>query len=605
MNLVQRERLPLIHYVADSTAWAVAIFAAWWIRFDFNLSLVRLDLMALVIPVAIVVQGLFGYLFGLYRRRWRYGSFDEVIAVGLSVICTGIVIVFLSWPIGPVPNSVPLTATAFALLIGLSGRSAWRLYRTRTLVPDDAEPVVVVGAGEASEQIVRAMMKDPTSAYRPVAIVDDDPTKSRLQFSGVRVRGSVADVSRIAADYGVSTVLLAIPSAPQALRRHLAGLVGLKLLSLPSVTEMLNDAGQAVPTLDDIHPITEEELLGRAPSEIDTAAVAGYITGKRVLVTGAGGSIGSEICRQLSRFNPAALFMLDRDESGLHATQLSIEGRALLDSPELVLADLRDADRMAQVFSEHRPQVVFHAAALKHLTLLEQSPDEAWKTNVSGTQTVIELCQRFAVDHFVNISTDKAADPTCVLGYTKRITERLTADAARRAGVGTFISVRFGNVLGSRGSVLTAFSAQSLSGGPITVTDAEVTRYFMTIEEASMLTIYAGAIGQRGQALVLDMGDPVRIVDVAERFANRVTPPLEIVFTGLRPGEKLHEVLLGHDEDDQRPVHPLISHVEVPPLTWEHCRAFAAQQSPTSGIDVASLAQLAKAVRLGAGSAAS
>jgi FlaA1/EpsC-like NDP-sugar epimerase len=358
---------------------------------------------------------------------------------------------------------------------------------------------------------------------------------------------------------------------------------------------MLTDDGEARPALSHIQPISEEELLGRPPSEIDTDAVANYITGRRVLVTGAGGSIGSELCRQLARFDPAALYMLDRDESGLHATQLSIDGRALLDSPELVLADLRDPQRLVEVFDACRPEVVFHAAALKHLTLLEQAPAEAWKTNVVGTQHLIELCELYGVSHFVNISTDKAADPGCVLGYTKRITERLTASAAQYKSHSVYLSVRFGNVLGSRGSVLTAFSAQSQTGGPMTVTDPDVTRYFMTIEEASRLTIYAGAIGRPGEALVLDMGEPVRIMDVAQRFANRHTPPLEIVFTGLRPGEKLHEVLLSTEEHDERPVHELISHVAVPPLSWECCQQTVTRRLGERPIDAEVLADLSRA----------
>jgi FlaA1/EpsC-like NDP-sugar epimerase len=293
--------------------------------------------------------------------------------------------------------------------------------------------------------------------------------------------------------------------------------------------------------------------------------VTNYITGRRVLVTGAGGSIGSELCRQLAMFQPAQLIMLDRDESGLHAVQLSIEGRALLSSPGLVLADIRDRGRLHEIFQEYRPHVVFHAAALKHLPLLETAPEEAWKTNVLGTRNVLTAAEASGVERFVNISTDKAADPSSVLGYSKRITERMTASVPSSAA-GTYVSVRFGNVLGSRGSVLTAFRAQAETGGPITVTHPDVTRYFMTIAEAVRLTVYAGAIGTAGEVMVLDMGEPVRIFDVAARFARLQTPPLGIVFTGLRPGEKMHEDLMGETELGERRVHPLVTHVQVPPL---------------------------------------
>ncbi len=310
------------------------------------------------------------------------------------------------------------------------------------------------------------------------------------------------------------------------------------LLVLPSVNEMFGGV-----KVGDIRPVSETDLLGRRPAEIDTAAVAGYVTGRRVLVTGAGGSIGSELCRQLARFEPAALLKLDRDESGLHAVQLSIHGRALLDSDDLLLADIRDRDRLIELFEHHKPDVVFHAAALKHLPLLEANPQEGWKTNVVGTQNVLDAAEQVGVTHFVNISTDKAANPTSVLGYTKRLTERLTAHKGLTA-TGTYVSVRFGNVLGSRGSVLPAFREQAARGGPITVTHPDITRYFMLVEEAAQLVINAGAIGRDGEVLVLDMGDPVKIADVAKRFAEQHHPALEIVYTGLRAGEKLHEDLV-------------------------------------------------------------
>jgi FlaA1/EpsC-like NDP-sugar epimerase len=271
------------------------------------------------------------------------------------------------------------------------------------------------------------------------------------------------------------------------------------------------------------------------------------------------------LCRQIQRFEPTALILLDRDESGLYDVQLSLEGRALLDSRRLAVCDIRDSDAVATVFEEHRPDVVFHAGALKHLPLLEMWPAEAVKTNVLGTQRVIDAAVAQGVERFVNISTDKAADPTSVLGYTKRLAERLTAAADGR-GAGTYLSVRFGNVLGSRGSVLTTFATQIDAGGPVTVTDPEVTRYFMTVEEAVELVVQAGAIGRGGEVLVLDMGKPVRIADVAEQLVAASKRQVRIVYTGLRPGEKLHERLFGVGEQDWRRSHQLISHVTAPPL---------------------------------------
>lgn len=306
-------------------------------------------------------------------------------------------------------------------------------------------------------------------------------------------------------------------------------------------------------------------LLGRRRIDTDISAVASYLHGTRVVITGAGGSIGAELCRQVARFEPAELVMLDRDESALHSLQLSIEGRALLDHRNLVIADIREADRLSSVFLEHRPQVVFHAAALKHLPLLEMYPSEAWKTNVLGTNNVLRAASAAGVTHFINVSTDKAADPTSVLGYSKRLGEQLTAWYANRSR-GAWASVRFGNVLGSRGSVLETFQTQAQIGGPLTVTDPEATRYFMTPNEACQLVIHAGAIGHAGEVLVLDMGAPVRILDLAKRVAARASVPVEIEFTGLRPGEKLHEDRISCGELDVRRVHPLISHVPAAPL---------------------------------------
>jgi FlaA1/EpsC-like NDP-sugar epimerase len=357
---------------------------------------------------------------------------------------------------------------------------------------------------------------------------------------------------------------------------------------LPPVRELFEGNVDA----SDIRDLTTADLLGRHEIDTDLEAIAGYLTGKRVLVTGAGGSIGSELCKQIYRFAPERLIMLDRDESALHGVQLAIEGRALLDSPDLVLCDLRDRDAVEQVFDRMRPQVVFHAAALKHLTLLEQYPAEAVKTNVWSTLDLLEITAKVGVKRFVNISTDKAADPCSVLGYSKRVTERLTSHFAAEAP-GTYLSVRFGNVLGSRGSMLTTFQSQIERGGPLTVTDPHVTRFFMTIEEAVQLVVQAGAIGRTGEALVLDMGKPVSIAEVARLMAARADRRIAMEFTGLRPGEKLHEVLLARSEVDVRPVHHLISHVTVPSLHPAQARALDATAETSRVID--DLAALAAA----------
>jgi FlaA1/EpsC-like NDP-sugar epimerase len=560
--------VPSARIVCDLWAWALALPLALYLRFDFAHEQVVMSLAVEHLAVAAVAQVAVGFLVGLYRRRWIYGSFEEVVALTATVLVTGLVL--MQWEMfvdaADLPRSIPVLSTALTLLFTLVLRSVWRVHRIRVTRPLNAEPIVVIGAGQGAGQIVRTLLNDPLSPYRPIALLDDDPLKSRLRIHGVPVEGPLHQLEHVATTLGVSTVLLAIPSGDSEIVRRVTAMAeaaGLRLLVLPAPKQMLWN-----PTLSDIRPLTDDDLLGRECADIDPQAVMGYITGKRVLVTGAGGSIGSELCRQLVNFAPAELIMLDRDESGLLGVQLSIEGRAMLDTPNIVLADIRDEGRVREVFDHYRPDVVFHAAALKHMPLLERHPDEAWKTNVVGTQNVLEAARAIGVDRFINISTDKAADPINVLGYSKRLTERLTAASATMSA-GMYASVRFGNVLGSRGSVLTVFRAQSEVGGPLTVTDPDVTRYFMTIEEAVRLTLFAGAIGSTGDVLVLDMGEPVRILDVARRFAEQHSPPLDIVFTHLRPGEKLHEVLVAADEPVDPRFHRMISHAPVPPVLFE------------------------------------
>ncbi len=570
-TFLERNRT-VVQATLDCLAWALGLTLALVARYEFALTSgswgpFSVGGLAVAIAVACLLQVAVGLGSGLYRGHWRFGSFDEVAHVVRVCVVADVLLLVVNAVASRrlLPVSAVLGGGVVALLVMAAVRYVWRLMLERKLRPTDdrSERALVFGAGEAGGQLVTSMLRNPNSRYLPVGLVDDDPAKRNLRIRGVPVLGGRADIGALADRTGATTVVLAVPSADSELVREISEIaldVDLRVAVLPSLSELLD----GVVGVSDLRPVTEEDLLGRHAIDTDIDAIAGYLTGRRVLVTGAGGSIGSELCRQVSRFAPAELVMVDRDESALHALQLSIEGRALLDTRNLVVADIRDRGRMAEVFAEHRPEVVFHAAALKHLPLLELHPGEAVKTNVVATRDLLELALLSGVGRFINISTDKAADPVSVLGYSKRIAERLTADAAGR-GDGTYLSVRFGNVLGSRGSVLTGFRAQVEAGGPITVTDPDVTRFFMTVEEAVQLVIQAGAVGNDGQALVLDMGQPVRIDDVARRLAAEAPRPIDIVYTGLRPGEKLHECLLGADEPDDRPHHPLIAQVAVPP----------------------------------------
>jgi FlaA1/EpsC-like NDP-sugar epimerase len=552
---------------ADALALAAALLLASLLRHDGRISEANLDGVGyLTLPTMAVLLGI-GSHFGLYNGRWRYGSFEEVSALAKTIGLTTVVVLIVDTVVGrQAPRSAIIASGIIAMVFTASVRYGVRLLAEQRLRPSSerAHRVVVVGAGEGGAQFIQAMLRSPTSPYLPMALLDDDPAKRSLRIMGVPVIGTRDKLADAVRTLRADTVIIAIPSADAELVRTLTELaepLKVDVKVVPPVAELF---GRTV-SVDDIRPVTHADLLGRREISIDLDAVAGYLTGKRVLVTGAGGSIGSELCRQVVRFAPAELVMLDRDESGLHAVQLSMNGRAMLDDRNLVVADIRDQQRLDEVFAEHKPEVVFHAAALKHLPLLEMHPSEALKTNIIGTYLVLDTAVRHGVRRLVNISTDKAADPISVLGYSKRIAERLTT-SANESATGTFTSVRFGNVLGSRGSVLTAFAAQVEAGGPITVTHPEVTRFFMTVQEAVRLVIQAGTIDSQGEALVLDMGEPVRIADVAQRLIDTADRPIDISYTGLRPGEKLHEVLLGMGEPDHRPSHPLISQVPVPPL---------------------------------------
>jgi FlaA1/EpsC-like NDP-sugar epimerase len=552
----------------DMAAWALASWFAIYIRLDFNVSETYRRGYLRTVVIAAIVQALVGFTTGLYRRRWLYGSFDEMRALLATAILTTAILFGLNWYVLDriVPASTILVGGAIGLMLMVGIRFWWRLLVERLKRPsaDASERMLVYGAGEGGLQAITAMMRNPASPYLPVGILDDEPSRQRLSIMGVPSMGGRDRLADAARRTNATSMLIAVPTASSEVVRELVDLadgVGLNVKILPPVDELFSGPV----TVGDIREVSDEDLLGRHRIETDVESIAQYLTGRRVLVTGAGGSIGSELCRQIYRFGPSELIMLDRDESALHQVELSIHGRALLDSDETVLVDIRDAAALEDVFARRRPEVVFHAAALKHLPMLERFPLEGFKSNVLGTLNVLRASRSVGVSVFVNISTDKAANPTSVLGYSKRIAERLTAHEGE-TGSGEYLSVRFGNVLGSRGSVLTSFHEQIARGGPVTVTHPDVTRYFMTIPEAVQLVIQAGAIGRRGEVLVLDMGEPVRIHDLAKQLITRSGKNVSIVFTGLREGEKLHEELFSTGDLDHRPRHPLISHARVQPL---------------------------------------
>ncbi|NCD16926.1 MAG: polysaccharide biosynthesis protein [Actinobacteria bacterium] len=554
----------------DTAAWFFATLALAGARYDFILESVQWHA-ALMYPIAAgVLMIVTGYGFGLYRGHYKVGSFYEAFQLATTAVSVALLLAvpFLFF-VPNFPRGLALSVPAGALLLMATARWLLRASRDRTPTAEteEKEPVVIYGAGFIGNQVGDLIRSTPDAPYRVVGYLDDDTSKRRLHLAGTRVVGTGEDLEWAAANLGAKTVILGIVrAADDQFLRELTSrtdALGLKLLVIPTFEEIVR-SGYVV-QLSQLHEVDVEDLMGRRPIHTDISAIADYLSGRVVLITGAGGSIGSELARQVHRFGPSELVLLDRDESGLHAVQLSIYGRGLLDTPDMVLADIREAEVVDRVFEVHKPEVVFHAAALKHLPMLEQYPQEGWKTNVLGTLNVLEAARRHGVKHFVNISTDKAADATSVLGKTKRAAEELTAWFAEQ-GAGSYLSVRFGNVLGSRGSMLYTFTSQIAAGGPVTVTHPDITRFFMTIPEASELVIQAAAIGDPGDVLVLDMGEPIKILDVAKRLIIKSGRRIEIVFTGLRPGEKLHEVLFSTSEAGTPTSHPLISHVQVPAL---------------------------------------
>ncbi len=506
------------------------------------------------------------YFAGLYRRYWRYASVDELAYIGILTAVavsaqTFFFIIFYQLPFFPVvdvPRSVPLIDGMLTFLVVGGTRFSVRLFE-RTLERrsnPDGNRVLVIGAGKAGISIVSEMQRNPHHGLIPVAFIDDDLEKQGLQIRGLRVVGTRTAIPEVVADYKIKQVIIAMPTAPGKDIRDVVNIsksAKVKVSTVPSVFELIN--GQI--RIDSIRDVQIEDLLRREPVKTDIAKVAAFINGKKVLVTGAGGSIGSEICRQILSFNPSEIVLLGHGENTVFDIQQDLQKNIDLmhrmknpkfKVPKLstFIADIRSQSRVKLIFDRFKPDIIFHAAAHKHVPMMELNPAEAITNNVLGTRNLLYLATRYGVENFVMISTDKAVNPTSIMGASKRVAEILVLQAARRTG-NRYVCVRFGNVLGSRGSVVPIFKKQIASGGPVVVTHSEVRRYFMTIPEAVQLVLQSSVIGKGGEIFVLDMGQPIRIVDLARDIIRlsgyEVGKDIDIVYSGLRPGEKLFEEL--------------------------------------------------------------
>ncbi|MBY0484031.1 nucleoside-diphosphate sugar epimerase/dehydratase [Nitrosomonas sp.] len=553
----------------------IAIAVAWWLaflfRFNFEIPAPSSQFLLEILPWTVLVQGSFFLWFGLYRGLWRYASLPDLKRIFVAVMSGTVTVLLILWPLGllvNVPIAVILLAPLLLLLIMGGSRLTYRAWKERRLYgleSNEAKLVLILGAGSTAVSLVKDLTR--SRDWHVVGMLDDDQRKLGTRLQGIRVLGTINELPQWVQKLNVGHVIIAIPSVSRRIHRQaleMCSEIGVKAMTVPSYADLIS--GKT--TVSQIREIELDDLLGRAPVVLDNDGLHGLLTGKVILVTGAGGSIGSELCRQLAAFEPNRIVFLELNEFALY----SIQEEFLSCFPDMamsfVIGDIKDHVRITQLFTQFRPTVVFHAAAYKHVPLMEQeNACLALLNNVLGTHVLAQVAISFGVEKFVLISTDKAVNPVSVMGASKRLAEMVCQalqqsiaknakpDRNNQSNQTCFVMVRFGNVLGSTGSVIPKFREQIARGGPITITHPEMTRYFMSIPEAAQLVLQAGLMGGAkggGEIFVLDMGDPVRIVDLANdliHLSGLGEDDIRIIFTGLRPGEKLHEELLATSEN--------------------------------------------------------
>jgi FlaA1/EpsC-like NDP-sugar epimerase len=544
----------------DVLAAALAWCIAYLLRFNFDIPAEYLEMMLQSLPWVVALQTAVFLYFGLYRGIWRYASLPDLKRIVLAVAVAAAVLtaLFFMLRVG-VPRSV-LVLDPLLLAMGMAGsRLAYRMSKERrvsVLLPAEREPVLVLGAGEAGASLVAELAL--SRELRVVGVLDDDRLKRGRQIHGVSILGAFDELPRWREELSVGKAIIALPSASHQVRRKVVDIcqqAEVQPLTVPSFDDLLS--GKV--TVSQIRKVELDDLLGRDPVTLDVTGLSDWISGRTVMVTGAGGSIGAEICRQLLRFRPKSLVLLEQNEHALYLVEQELPRLAPHTLFVWGIGDVKNRERVEQLMSLHRPSVLFHAAAYKHVPLMEE--ENAWQAltnNVSGTRVLAESAVKLGVEKFVFVSTDKAVNPTNVMGASKRLAELVCQGLQRPAGT-RFVLVRFGNVLGSTGSVVPKFRAQIAAGGPVTVTHPEIRRYFMSIAEAAQLVLQAGLMGKGGEIFVLEMGEPVKIADLARdliRLSGFSEEEIRIEYTGLRPGEKLYEELLATDENSLPTPHP-------------------------------------------------
>jgi FlaA1/EpsC-like NDP-sugar epimerase len=550
----------LLAFVHDLTACAAAWFVAFWLRFNFEIPDPYTALAMETLPWVIVIYAAIFVSFGLYRGIWRFASLPDLRRIIIAVCTAALAVPLALLILGMAPPRSVFIITPVFLIMAMGGsRFVYRAWRERHLAPpisEERKPVLIMGAEDSAVNLLKELARSPQ--WHVVGVLSEDQSKHGREIHGIKILGALDDIGARAKSLAVEHAIIAMPQATHTQRRHAVDLctnAGLKVLTVPSYDDLLT--GKV--TISQIRHVELDDLLGRNPVTLDTVGLKTWITGRTVMITGAGGSIGSELCRQLARLSPSQLVLFELNEFALYV----IEQEFASEHPQIQLVcaigDIKDAARVSQIMEAYQPTVIFHAAAYKHVPLMES--DNAWQAvlnNVRGTEVLAHAAMAHDVEKFVLISTDKAVNPTNVMGATKRLAEMLCQSLQRAQGT-RFVMVRFGNVLGSTGSVIPKFREQIAKGGPVTVTHPEITRYFMSIPEAVQLVLQAGLMGTGGEIFVLDMGEPVRIADLARdmiRLSGFLENDIRIVYSGLRPGEKLYEEVLAADESTLPTPHP-------------------------------------------------
>lgn len=555
MGIIKKWRVPLLILI-DAVLVNLAYILSLYYRFFYNIPQQYISNYINNLAIMHLIYSFIFILFGIYKSLWVYAGTDEFLLAIAGGATAGTLNAIFSSVMGrSLPISVHAMAIVFSTLFVCGFRISFRVYRRTLNMVGRAEKkqatrVMVIGAGSAGALILKEMKNNKDMNYKPVAVIDDNPFKRGTTISGVKVYGDRYSIKQAVKEMQVETIIIAIPTLDNDDKKEIIEIcksTGCKLKLVPGVYELINDKY----LLSKVRDVDVEDLLGREPIKLDMEGISDYLENRVVLVTGGGGSIGSELCRQISRFNPKQLIILDAYENNAYDLQNELLYRYPNLNLEVLIASIRDKKRLESIFSIYNPEVVFHAAAHKHVPLMENSPSEAIKNNVFGTLNLSECADKYKVKRFVMISTDKAVNPTNIMGASKRMCEMIV-QAMDKVSETEFVAVRFGNVLGSNGSVIPLFKKQIANGGPVTLTHREITRFFMTIPEASQLVLQAGAFAKGGEIFVLDMGKPVKIYDLAcdliKLSGLEPEKDIEIKITGLRPGEKLYEELLMDEE---------------------------------------------------------